>query len=598
LSNLSKKVKAAKSVKQVKATMKTSVKAAMSAKKGQLLKKASEVSGKKTEQLARREADRKMKIEDRKGQMKLKKFRSKAKAEEAKTQAKEQRAMEELARAKAKRRSTESAVRARGRLRNLKMGRTDAEEKAKTATALRLAAEENAKRMSAKKIAAEEEAKRAAALRVATKLQAKTAEKSPTQIRSMEAAAFRTAAMMKQKEGEALQKLAEMKTAGNAQKRVDSRVKEEATDKGSLAQARAKLRSLVGVARNALMKAKSQPFNKVALQRVVALRKQVKAAKNNVLRLSASVKKDKVGVASMEARARSLKNRSTRVVKKVVMHVQKKRATKKYSLKHPDLNHMTKKQIKYWANKKMKWRAETPMKKTRVMQKIFQLKNMEAKTLTKMNEINIGIGMNSTGIRAKSLKKGRNVIVNGELIKPGAIKAVHVNNVFQGQKGRNPKTENKSRDPKSDKMKMRRGKTLIQRVSLIKKGANTQVKAAISARTETGKPLSQKRVVNLKQLKGAVQQNKAAGLKTSGKFTLSSGTSNRAGNDEELGDANEDINMPALESKDDEEIENEEADMMEREDEDELSDDTDMSEALDETSLTGNINNAQAARRE
>lgn len=347
------------------------------------------------------------------------------------------------------------------------------------------------------------------------------------------------------------------------------------------------------------MKAKSQPFNKRALQRVVALRKQVKAAKNNVLRLSASVKKDEVGVATMEARARSLKDRSTRVAKKIVKHVQKKRASKKYSLKHPDLNHMTKKQIKYWANKKMKWRAETPMKKTRVMQKIFQLKNMEAQTLTKMNEINIGIGMNSTGIRAKSLKKGRNVIVNGELVKPGAIKAVHVNNVFQGQKGRNPKTENKSRDPRSDKMKMRRGKTLIQRVSLIKKGANKQVKAAISARTETGKPLLQNKVVKLKQLKGAVKQNKAAGLKTSGKFTLSSGTSNQAGNDEELGDDNEHMNtMPDIESKDDQEIENEESSMMEREDEDELSDDTDMNEALDETSLTGNVNNAQAARRE
>merc|ERR1712144_133595 len=65
---------------------------------------------------------------------------------------------------------------------------------------------------------------------------------------------------------------------------------------------------------------------------------------------------------------------------------------KKYDLKHPNLKHMTRKQVKYWANKRLKWRSFNPLKKTRIMQRVFALKQQEAATLTKMNELNTRIG--------------------------------------------------------------------------------------------------------------------------------------------------------------------------------------------------------------
>merc|ERR1712227_647601 len=123
---------------------------------------------------------------------------------------------------------------------------------------------------------------------------------------------------------------------------------------------------------------------------------------------------------------------------------------------------------------------------------------------------------------------------------------------------------------------MSRGRSLVQQVRRINKSTDRAVKQAVSARTDTGKPLSQKKVVNLKQLKGAA-------IKAGGKFGLQG--SNRPGTSE-LGDDDDDNIDPR---KDDQEIEKEESSLMEQEDEDELSDNSDMSEVLDETSLTGDV---------
>merc|ERR1711934_434233 len=84
--------------------------------------------------------------------------------------------------------------------------------------------------------------------------------------------------------------------------------------------------------------------------------------------------------------------------------------------------------------------------------KIFKVKNQEAKTLEKMNELNIRVGMKSRGIRASMLKKGRTAIVNGELIKAKA--KYNVKRSFQGSKQRNdPKLMPPTRDPRKDKLK-------------------------------------------------------------------------------------------------------------------------------------------------
>merc|ERR1712227_979086 len=101
---------------------------------------------------------------------------------------------------------------------------------------------------------------------------------------------------------------------------------------------------------------------------------------------------------------------------------------------------------------------------------------------------------------------------------------------------------------------MSRGRSLVQQVRRINKSTDRAVKQAVSARTDTGKPLSQKKVVNLKQLKGAA-------IKAGGKFGLQG--SNRPGTSE-LGDDDDNIDP----RKDDQEIEKEESSLMEQEDED------------------------------
>jgi len=264
---------------------------------------------------------------------------------------------------------------------------------------------------------------------------------------------------------------------------------------------------------------------------------------------------------------------------------------KHYDLKHPDIRHMSDKQIEYWANKKMKWRNDDPMNRNKVMAKIFQVKNMEAQTLTKMNEVNTQIGMNTTGVRATMLAKGENVIVNGELVKPNP--SFHLNHVFQGQKGRDPQTEENGRDPEQDEQKAAAADTDLQ--DLVKKvheDSEEEVQRAVAARTPpyaspgsvTGP------VTELADLKKAVSANKKA---LSGEDIHSDDEKNTS--EQSAADDDSSISKETPSLGDDDSVprhsdeETEEESVVEREDEDALTDDNDVAEVMDENSITDDI---------
>merc|ERR1711959_3545 len=247
-------------------------------------------------------------------------------------------------------------------------------------------------------------------------------------------------------------------------------------------------------------KAKEQSA-KARLAKAKAKRKaaQEKSAKQEVIRLSNKIKGLKKVV------GKKIKTKAMKRVKKVTKALK----GKKYDLKHPNYKHMTRKQIKYWANRRSSkiFRSEDPLKKTKVMAKIFSVKNQEAKTLEKMNELNVRVGMKSKGIRASMLRKGRTAIVNGELIKPKA--KYNVKRSFQGSKQRNdPKLMPPTRDPRKDKLKKLSGKHLVAKMKANSKKMDKAIKAAKSAAKDNGKPVNKKRVNKLKSLKKAVKKNK------------------------------------------------------------------------------------------
>jgi len=273
----------------------------------------------------------------------------------------------------------------------------------------------------------------------------------------------------------------------------------EATDKVKLSRAKTKLQGLMKTANSALRKAQAKPFSKSALKAIVKKRSQVKSAKQEVIRLSNKIKGLKKVV------GKKIKTKAMKRVKKVTKALK----GKKYDLKHPNYKHMTRKQIKYWANRRSSkiFRSEDPLKKTKVMAKIFSVKNQEAKTLEKMNELNVRVGMKSKGIRASMLRKGRTAIVNGELIKPKA--KYNVKRSFQGSKQRNdPKLMPPTRDPRKDKLKKLSGKHLVAKMKANSKKMDKAIKAAKSAAKDNGKPVNKKRVNKLKSLKKAVKKNK------------------------------------------------------------------------------------------
>jgi len=548
--NLKNNVKGATSVKQVKAAMKKTIRNEVLDKKSALLKKA-EHGMKKAAKKEGKKMKHKMLT-----QMKSK-VKSKVKASADNQHAKENKAKARLARAKAKRKAAERKVAQMATRKKLTFNRKKAEEKAKTATASRIAAEEDAKAAAAGKVTAEENAKKSAALKIAAQEQAKAAQKSPIQLRSMEAQAFEAAARLKQKEAQALAKVAALKSGQDASKQVNAAVASEATDKGALGRAKAKLQKLVTSANRSLRRAQAKPFSKSALKAIVKKRGEVKVAKMEVIRLTNKLKGDKATVKRDKPSSKIAKKASKRVAK-----ISKK--GKKYDLKHPNLKHMTKKQIKYWSHKKMKWRAESPLKKTKVMAKIFAVKNQEAATLVKMNELNTRIGMKSKGIRAAMLRKGRTAIVNGELIKPKAN--FHIKTTFQGQKGKHPRQAPPTRNPKTDKLKTLRKKHLKNNMMAITKKTDKALAKARSAAKDNGKPIGKKSVTTLKDLKKAVKINKKAGVRPTLGDDLEDNAGDEAAQDEADADA-----------------------VIQRGDDDALSDDTDVEMAMDATDVESDV---------
>merc|ERR1711968_58963 len=147
---------------------------------------------------------------------------------------------------------------------------------------------------------------------------------------------------------------------------------------------------------------------------------------------------------------------------------------------HAESRKWSNKETKYWANKKMNWKYDDPPDKNKVMGKIFAIKNMEAQTLTKMNEINTQVGMNSTGVRAGMMAKGATVVVGGELVKSNP--EYHITHTFQGQKGRDPMTENDGRDPDRDNDKSETMDETLDRIHSSKNDMDEQIAAARHAR--------------------------------------------------------------------------------------------------------------------
>merc|ERR1712216_761242 len=200
-----------------------------------------------------------------------------------------------------------------------------------------------------------------------------------------------------------------------------------------------------------------------------------------------------------------------------------------------------------------------------------------------MNEVTSQVDMKSDGIRAKMLSHGQNVIIDGVLVKPDPT--FHLNHVFQGQKGRDPKTEDQSRDPDKDSLKVRTENEVSDEVKRIHREATEEVARARASSVEPFAPPGSAQAppaTSVEDLKMMVKKNKEKGLvpeatdaedeenekkvEQSPKEEEPKDTS--LGDDDSLADANDGLDG-----------------MMEKEDEDALADDNDVSVAMDETSM-------------
>jgi len=381
-------------------------------------------------------------------------------------------------------------------------------------------------------------------------------------------------------------------------------------DKSAVQAQRSKLRALVSTAKGALSKAKAQPFDKRALKKVVSMRLAVKRNKEKLIAMAKHESLDQkkvVALKKLKFVKKKVAAKKKLAVKKVVAlkklaFVKKKFAakkkvavlkkmfplkngkptlvpkaaskaavpgTKKNTVRHPaDPNHLDKAQIKYWANKKMKYRSGTPLKKTQVMAKIFAIKQQEANTLTKINEVNIAQGMKSKGVRAGMMNKGKNVIVDGELIKPDTMVKLSTAKTFNGP-APDPRLNPKSRDPRTDKMKQMTKAQLRAKVAKDSEYFSKQIDQARAAREPMKPSKPDKSMSLLKSLKSTVKKQKALAKQPS---TLGDSDDEDEDADERL--ASEDEESQALESS-----------TLEQEDEDQLSDDADMHGVMDESSL-------------
>jgi len=540
---LEKGIEGAKSEDEVKAEMKSSIEGDMREKKSELVRKASKAADKVTEDAARARAKR---SED----------------------AKDEKQNDKISMAKDERESAKRELVSTDTNKKMVIDTALAEEKAKIATANRIAAEEIAKTSAAQRIAAEEDAKKAAATKVTANEQAESAEKSPQELHALEAKAFGEAAELKIKEGQALAKVAAIKSGTDLKKRTNGAMAKKGVEAQDLAEAKRRLTKLVKKATAALDTAKAKPFDKAALKAVIDIKKLVKEAKEDVMRMSADVKQESATVAGLQAKEAARDGTDMPSAKssdddkiRSKYDVDNKMESKNLE-NHAESRKWSNKEVKYWANKKMDWKYDDPMNKNKVMGKIFALKNMEAQTLTKMNEMNTQVGMNSTGVRAGMMAKGETVVVGGELVK--AKPSFHISQTFQGQKGRDPMTENDGRDPDRDGEKTESMDQTIDHIHSEKSNMNDQIANARHARRP---------VRSYKDVTNGVprpQRPTAASIKSL-KKTLPP-------KEESLGESDDDE-----EQQDEDSVER----MSQEEDDEEMQDDNDVDIAEDEASLDG-----------
>lgn len=606
IDDLKKDVDSATDEDQVKASMGSTVQKAMAEKKADLLTKASKAADEKTEKAAAKRAEKKAKQDIDEEEAKA---QESAEARDADAKA----AKKKLEATEMEMNQATDEVSQTGERKKLLFKRQSAEEEAKTATAERISAEEKAKISAAQRVAAEEDAKKAAAMRLTQEEQARASQKSPLELHAMEAKAFQQAAELKIREGEALARVAALKSGSDLKHTEDVDVAKEATEKGALHEAKVRLHHLVEQATAALFDAKAKPFDKKALQEVIHMKERVSEAKADVLRLAGSVKTVQVDVAHDEKMLKHSDDPSVEEEKHGdhddkfddskddqfnSEHDVDEKHEKHYDLKHPDIRHMSEEQIKYWANKKMKWRIEDPMDKNKVMAKIFQVKNMEAETLEKMNELNTQVEMNSTGVRAGLMAKGETVIMNGELVKPDP--KFHIKHTFQGQKGRDPATEDNGRDPENDALKKLTDEDLRDHVKSMHEDTEDEIKIAVDARTAPyapeGSPDAAAR--QLSALKKNVMFNRnVRGLgpkedpfKKAKESDTEEDSETASGVDADAKDEDDDEDPskapdPTLGETDEDSDDDQVDAIMEKADDDAMSDENDVDETMDETSM-------------
>lgn len=404
----------------------------------------------------------------------------------------------------------------------------------------------------------------------------------------MEAKAFREAAALKVQEGEALAKVAAIKK-GDALEKEDAAEEVTASQAADdTADAKANLANKVKQAKSALEAAKAEPFDEKALQKVVKMKKEVSAAKAKVEEDEEVEKKEEDKKSGLDKEMERNENKYEDVHHSEgngfdghSQHGERKLSMEDKNMKSdPETREWSDKDIDYWANKKMKWRFDDPMNENNVMAKIFQIKDMEAQTIVKMNQINTQVGMDDQGVRAGLMAKGHTVIVDGELVKQNP--EYHIEHVFQGQKGKDPYTDTKARDPEIDDIRIQTNEAIQDKQTSIRSAGEEEAAEAVHARRPVksfadttsgeGAPSSMAAgAVSLEDLKKDIKKNKAT-----------------IGADEPADDEEPTVELGASRDTDNELANDDSIEQIaERTDDEAMTDDNDVAEALDAGDMDG-----------
>jgi len=271
----------------------------------------------------------------------------------------------------------------------------------------------------------------------------------------------------------------------------------------------------------------------------------------------------------------------------------------KNMMSDPETRKWSDKDIDYWANKKMKWRFDDPMNKNAVMAKIFQIKDMEAQTIVKMNSLNTRIGMDDKSVEAEMMGNGHTVVVDGELVKQNP--EFHIQHTFQGQKGKDPYTDITARDPEIDDIRITTDAAVQDKIKSVKSSGEESAAEAVHARRPVRSfsdvvgdhepSVSATSAGSIADLKKSIQQNKVTigGDESSDeedavaesepvKGTADAEMKAAENPGDELGDSQEDAEADASVQE-----------IAERSEDEAETDDNDVAEALDEGDMDDGI---------